>query len=156
MKWISARRAACLLPLLSLPVAATDLQELEKQVMEAERAFAKTMADRDLEGFKRFVAEDAVFSSGKSLRGKQQVVEAWKAFYAKPTPPFSWKPESVEVLESGKLALSRGPVYDPKGKQVARFHSIWRLEAPNTWRVVFDFGVDVCDCKAAEEAGKPS
>jgi hypothetical protein len=30
---------------------------------------------------------------------------------------------------------------------IARFNSIWRLEAPGTWRVVFDGGTDACDCK---------
>jgi len=38
------------------------------------------------------------------------------------------------------LALSTGLVRDPSGKTVARFNSIWRLEAPNRWRVVFDKG----------------
>ena len=29
---------------------------------------------------------------------------------------------------------------------VATFTSVWRLEAPGTWRIVFDKGNDVCDC----------
>ena len=33
-----------------------------------------------------------------------------------------------------------------QGKPVATFTSIWRLEAPGTWRIVFDKGNDVCDC----------
>ena len=63
-----------------------------------------------------------------------------KRFYEKPDAPFSWAPEQVEVLESGTLALSSGPVWDPKGKQFATFTSIWRLEAPGVWRIVFDKG----------------
>jgi hypothetical protein len=51
------------------------------------------------------------------------------------------------VVESGTLAYSTGPVYDPKGKVVSRYNSIWRLEAPNTWKIVFDRGSPVCDCK---------
>lgn len=50
------------------------------------------------------------------------------------------------VLDSGTLALSTGPVRDPKGKLVATYTSIWRLEAPGTWRIVFDKGNDACDC----------
>jgi hypothetical protein len=49
----------------------------------------------------------------------------------------------VEVLASGDLALSTGPVV-VKGKVVGRFNSIWRLEAPNTWHIVFDKGESVC------------
>ena len=71
---------------------------------------------------------------------RKQVAVDWKRFYDKPEPPFSWDPESVEVLDSGTLALSSGPVRSPDGKVFARFNSIWRLEAPGVWRVVFDKG----------------
>ena len=69
--------------------------------------------------------------------------------YEGPTAPFSWEPQTVEVLDSGTLALSSGPVYDPKGKNFATFTSIWRLEAPGTWKIIFDKGNDVCDCAKA-------
>ena len=70
----------------------------------------------------------------------------WKRFYEGPAAPFSWEPEQVEVLASGTLALSTGPVHDPSGKLIGRFSSIWRLEAPGRWRIIFDKGNDVCDC----------
>jgi ketosteroid isomerase-like protein len=117
------------------------LTELKRQVADAERAFAKTMADRDFAAFTSFLSEEAIFYAGeKPIRGKQAVAADWKRFYEKPEPPFSWEPESVEVLDSGTLALSSGPVRGPDGKIIARFNSIWRLEAPGAWRVVFDKG----------------
>ena len=120
-------------------------QNLQQQVAMTERAFAKTMADRDLAAFGRFISQEAVFvSRAKSLRGRQQVIEGWRKLYAGPSVPFSWEPETVEVLDSGQLALSSGPVHDAAGKIVGKYTSIWRLEAPNTWRVVFDSGCDVC------------
>ena len=121
--------------------------QAREQVMAAERAFARTMADRDLRAFAAFVADDCVFFSGPTpLHGRQQVVEYWARFYAKPQAPFSWEPQEVEVLASGDLALSSGPVYNPAGKLIARFSSIWRLEAPGQWRIIFDKGGEVCDC----------
>jgi ketosteroid isomerase-like protein len=121
--------------------------ELQRQVADTERAFAKTMADRDHAAFVSFLSDETIFFSGaKALRGKQQVADAWKRFYDGPVPPFSWQPEIVEVLDSGTLALSTGPVHNPQGKLVATFTSIWRLEAPGTWRILFDKGNDVCDC----------
>ena len=121
------------------------VSDLQRQVEATERAFAKTMADRDHTGFTSFLSDEAVFFSGPSpLRGKQQVAQAWKRFYDKPDAPFSWEPETVEVLDSGTLALSTGPVHDPTGKLIGRFTSIWRLEAPGKWRIVFDRGCDVC------------
>ena len=121
--------------------------ELAQQVDATERAFARTMADRDHAAFTRFLSAEAIFVSGpKTLRGKQEVAAAWKRFYDKPDAPFSWAPAQVEILDSGTLALSTGPVYDPQGKQIATFTSIWRQEAAGIWRIVFDKGNDVCDC----------
>jgi len=122
--------------------------ELRQQVAATERAFAGTMAARDHAGFTSFLSEETVFFSGpEPLHGKQQVSDWWKRFYEKDVAPFSWEPERVEVLDSGTLALSTGPVRDPRGKLIATFTSIWRLEAPGTWRIVFDKGNDVCDCQ---------
>ena len=121
--------------------------DLQRQVADTERAFAKTMADRDYAAFASFLADETIFFAGaRALRGKKQVVDAWKPFYEEPKAPFSWQPEVVEVLDSGTLALSTGPVRDPQGKVFATFYSIWRLEAPGTWRIIFDKGNTVCDC----------
>src|SRR6185437_1064757 len=127
------------------PVTASGA-DLKREVTDTERAFARTMADGDHAAFTRFVSEEAVFFSGATaLRGRQAVASHWARFYAKPQAPFSWEPEQVEVLDSGNLALSSGPVRDPHGKLIARFTSIWRREAPGTWRIVFDKGSDVCE-----------
>ena len=121
--------------------------ELQKQVADAERGFARTMADRDYAAFTTYLADEAIFFSGPTpLRGKQAVAAHWKRFYEQPDAPFSWAPESVEVLDSGTLAASSGPVRDPTGKHFATFYSIWRLESPGVWRIVFDNGSTVCDC----------
>lgn len=127
------------------------LAELAQEVMDSERAFARTMASRDLAAFGAFVADEAVFLVGPTpVRGKQQIIEAWRGYYLQPAAPFSWTPERVEVLDSGNLALSTGPVRDPTGRLIRTFTSIWRLDASGTWHVVFDQGCEVCaQCEPA-------
>ncbi len=121
--------------------------EIRQQVADTETAFAKTMADRSFSSFQTFLSEETIFFGSKGpIRGKHAVADKWKQFFVDENAPFSWKPETVEVLDSGNLALSSGPVFDPSGKQFGTFTSIWRLEAPNTWRIVFDKGCEVCDC----------
>jgi ketosteroid isomerase-like protein len=135
--------AAC-----ATPMTKASNAELRKQVADAEQAFAQTMADRDLAAFTSFLSQETVFFSGpKPLRGPAEVTAFWKRFYETPKPPFSWRPETVEVLESGTLALSTGPVFDPSGKKFATFTSLWRQEAPGVWRIVFDKGNPECDCE---------
>ena len=124
-------------------------EALVAQVIAAEIAFAKTMTDRDHAAFLSHVADDAVFlNGGKPLRGKAAIGEHWKRFYAGANPPFTWKPDLVEVAASGGLAQSVGPVAAPGGKVVSRFYSTWRLDPDGRWRVVFDDGYDLCDCPA--------
>ena len=130
----------------AVPSEQPTMEELQQQVTDTERAFAKTMAQRDFDGFVSFLSDEAVFFAGTTpLRGKQKVADTWKSYYEQADAPFSWEPETVEVLESGTLALSSGPVFDPKGKLVATFNSIWRLEAPGQWRIVFDKGSVACE-----------
>jgi ketosteroid isomerase-like protein len=122
-------------------------EELTAQVRAAETAFADSMAKRDLSAFAAHVADEAVFfGRNGELRGRAAVVEEWKSYFSGPNAPFSWKPESVAVLESGKLAWSSGPVFDPQGKRVGTFNSTWRLEPDGRWRVIFDNGCPACAC----------
>lgn len=121
--------------------------ELKQQVTNAEIAFAKTMADRDYSAFSKHIADDAIFFAGKRpIRGGDEVKKAWKSFYEGAAAPFSWAPEIVEVLPSGNLAISSGPVKDPDGKLVATFTSIWRRDADGAWKVIFDKGTNACNC----------
>lgn len=113
----------------------------KQQVIDTERACARTMAARDHAAFVSFVAADAVFfSGGKPFRGKEAVAAWWKRHYEKPDAPFSWEPERVEVLDSGDLALSSGPARDLDGKLVATFTSVRRREGRAQRRIVFDQG----------------
>ena len=150
LRWIALPAALLISACAALPASAP-LSRGEKardEVFATERAFAKTMADRDLKAFGGFVADEAVFFSGpRPLRGKTAVVDAWTRFYAKPAAPFSWEPAQVEVLDSGTLALSTGPVHDPQGGLIGCFSSIWRQEAPGQWRIVFDRGSGPAECE---------
>lgn len=124
---------------------ATPAQALSAQIVAVEQAFAASMAERDIERFTGFLSPEAVFmQAGTAQHGRAAVVAAWRGYFDGAQAPFSWVPDQVEVLASGTLAFSSGPVRDPQGKQIGRFNSVWRLEGPGTWRVVFDHG---CDCR---------
>lgn len=152
-RWIARGACAAALTCSTLAVAqpgaadAAGNDALRREVMEVERAFARSMAERDQRAFAEFISPEAVFFSGPApLRGKSAVVAAWARHFAAPQAPFSWEPADVEVLASGALALSSGPVHDSAGKLIGRFTSVWRLEAPGRWRIVFDKGEAACDC----------
>ncbi len=126
-------------------LAAAAAEEAVRQVTATEQAFAQSMADRNFQAFVSFLSPEAVFFDGNQVqRGADAVAVAWQQYFVGAKAPFSWRPDHVEVLASGKLALSTGPVYR-EHTVVGRFNSIWRLEAPNQWHIVFDKGEAVCN-----------
>lgn len=121
--------------------AATSVRDAEA----AERAFARTMADRDLAAFADWIAEDAIFLNGRApLVGREAIVSFWARFFDAGPAPFAWEPDQVVAIEDGSLAWSEGPVTASGGGVTLRFHSVWRREPDGRWRVVFDQGHSVC------------
>ncbi len=113
------------------------------EVEAREIAFAATMANRDFEAFSNFISPEAVFFNGNQpLRGRDAISRAWASYFEGETAPFSWHPDLIEVLPSGRLALSSGPVLAASGEIMGRFNSIWRKDEDGQWRVVFDKGSD--------------
>lgn len=121
---------------------------LGDQVRCAEIAFSRSAEDRDHAAFTALVHPDARFSGGAGvLRGREAVAEGWLVFFSEEGPSIRWTPDSVEVLESGDLALSQGPyevrMKDPEGNEIltgGRFMSVWQRQEDGRWLVVFDAG----------------
>ena len=120
--------------------AQSSLESRRAEVFAAERAFARSMAERDFAAFGRYVAEDCVFFGQNALHGREAVLAAWKPFFDGAQAPFSWEPDQVELLTSGDLALSTGLVKNPAGAVTGRFNSIWQRQPDGRWQVIFDKG----------------
>lgn len=113
------------------------------EVRAVEEAFAATMADRDLAAFTAFLDPEVVFFNGDiELRGSRRVAEVWATYFEGGEAPFSWRPEVVSVLDSGRLGLTSGPVFDPEGRRIGTFNSVWRRDEAGEWKIVFDRGCE--------------
>jgi pimeloyl-ACP methyl ester carboxylesterase/ketosteroid isomerase-like protein len=124
---------------LTLTLATSAFAGPVEEVADAEIAFAKAFADRDAAKFFAMVAPDATFIGGlRTMRGKDAVVKGWTRLLEGPQAPFSWGPERVEVTADGKLGLSTGPIYDPKGVHAGDYSSIWQKQGDGSWKVIFD------------------
>jgi ketosteroid isomerase-like protein len=121
--------------------------ELRDELRATEEAFAQTMADRDHAAFVSFLAEGTIFFGREGeIRGREAVSAAWRPFFEGSTPPFSWRPEAVSVLDSGDLGLTSGPVLAPDGRRIGTFNSVWRRQPDGSWKIVFDRGCPDCEC----------
>jgi ketosteroid isomerase-like protein len=130
--------------LMSTSIAVADATD---EVRCREIAFSLSAEVQDLDLFQSFLDPDARFAGNSVQRGPAEVAEAWKVFFEPGGPAIRWRPKFVEVLEDGRLALTRGPwlivTRDEKGEQTEQwgtFNSVWRLHDDGEWRVVFDAG----------------
>lgn len=141
-----------LLPALMLAALSTASADVSDEVRCREIGFSQAAERQDLTAFSSFIDADARFVGGTVLRGVEAITTAWAVFFQDDGPVIQWRPQVVEVLDDGKLALSRGPYRtlsrDAEGniiEQWGTFNSIWRLNADGQWRVVFDAGSPAAD-----------
>ena len=128
------------------PPALSDTSLIEA-VRCTEIAFSMAAESRDIQKFASHLDPDARFVSSAVSRGAAEVAESWSVFFEPDGPRIAWRPQVVEVLESGDLALSRGPyrlqTIGESGETVeswGTFNSIWRKTSLGKWLIVFDAG----------------
>ena len=122
-----------------------DIEALVEEVRCIEIAFAESLANSDADTFRRLLHPDARFVGSGVLRGRDEIVGAWAPLLDDPV--LTWRPEIVEVLDSGMLALSRGPyrlrTADADGNvnyEWGTYNSVWARQADGSWQIVFDAG----------------
>lgn len=132
---------------LCVSLAGGALADAVDDVRCREIGFSNSAESRDIDAFRSFIDKDARFVSATVLRGVPAIADAWSVFFEKGGPTIKWRPQIVEVLDEGALALSRGPYRvisnDADGNAVeswGTFSSVWRLNDDGRWLVVFDAG----------------
>jgi len=136
-----------LMVLVCLAAAGEASADAAQDVKCSEIGFSQAAEERDTERFATFINADARFVGTSVTRGVEAIVADWAAFFEPGGPSIKWRPEFVEVLEDGRLALTRGPYrvtsLGEDGTLTERwgtFNSVWRLDPDGRWRVVFDAG----------------
>ena len=130
-----------------LATTSTALADVSEDVRCQEIAFSQSIETQDLTKFMSLIDADARFVSNVVTKGPEAIAEAWSIFIADHGPKIKWRPQFVEVLSDGELALTRGPyrmvTKDETGQETEHwgtFNSVWRLQADGSWKVVFDAG----------------
>jgi ketosteroid isomerase-like protein len=123
--------------------------DLVDDVRCREIGFSRSVEKQDAALFASFIDSDARFVGNEVLHGPDAIAAAWSVFFSADGPAIKWRPRFVEVLEDGRLALTRGPYQmitrDEQGVESEHwgtFNSVWRLQADGQWKVVFDAGSD--------------
>ncbi|MFL6196099.1 MAG: YybH family protein [Thermoanaerobaculia bacterium] len=120
-----------------------DRQAALEGVVQAEKDFAKTAAEKGIrDSFLAYLADDSVLFRPDPVNGK-------RFLSAQPGGPgfLSWYPVYSEVSLAGDLGFNTGP-YElrPKGPEdkpvaMGNFSTVWRKEPDGTWKALIDVGV---------------
>ena len=115
-------------------------------MMKADRDFDQAAADRNIERFLSFVAENAAFDSAEG-RGREAVRKAWAPFFEANGPSLRWKPTRAESLVAGDVGYTIGTwerhAKDARGNDVVRrgqYLTVWRKQKDGSWQAAFDTG----------------
>jgi ketosteroid isomerase-like protein len=126
--------------------------DAKKQLMDADRAFAKEAAAKGLDGWMSVMADDAVRIQplgGKAFRGKAAVRELDQAIFADPKKQLVWEPTDGGAFADGKhgftTGISKFIERTADGKEsilsTGRYVTWWRKDDQGVWKVILDTGV---------------
>jgi ketosteroid isomerase-like protein len=125
------------------PRAKTSHQEsFEKQLRDADLAFAKATAERRLDGFMEYFAADAaILQDGKTITGTQSLRAYYEPLFANKDFSLSWTPTKAEASKDGTLGYTYGDYEARRGEKTSRgmYLTVWRKEA-GKWKVIMDAG----------------
>jgi ketosteroid isomerase-like protein len=118
----------------------------EAAMMKADRDFDQAVADKNVERFLSFVAEDAAFESADG-RGREAVRKAWAPLFEPNGPTLRWKPTRAEALVAGDVGYTIGTwerhARDARGNAVVsrgQYLTVWRKQKDGAWHAEFDTG----------------
>lgn len=124
------------------------IEKWKNEILETEQNFAKLAQDEGIpKAFLRYADEDAVLLRNNDLViGKNAIRDYYNSHASDDdNTNLSWKPEFIDVAESGELGYTYGyytySFVDSTGnKNESRgvFHTVWKRQSDGSWRFVWD------------------
>lgn len=134
----------------SRPAAAADAtMGPEQALLEWDAEFDRLTAEKGLDGFLSFIADDAAFfpAGGHISVGVQAARAIWGELLTTPGVSIRWKPLKAELARSGELGYTfgtyvlrqTGPAGEPQ-ESFGKYLTMWRKDKDGIWKVAADIG----------------
>jgi len=120
-----------------------------EELMQADRNFCKTVAERGVDGWVDSFAEDGkMFPIGRDvIEGKKAIRELMTARFAQPGFLLRWTPLGAEIAPSGDFGYTYGKsesrFLGKDGKTMTtegRYITVWKKDISGVWKVTADIG----------------
>lgn len=123
---------------------------LEASLLQADRDFARTVAEKGLEGWVSWFTSDGVqFPAKEGLAiGHAAIRRVMADAFADPTLELSWEPAEASAAASGDLGYTIGHAFvskkGPGGTKVVvsklKYLTVWKRQPDGSWKVGADLG----------------
>lgn len=137
-----ARSPVLLLLLLTACARTPDVAAARAALMDADRAFNKATAERRIDGWMEFFAEDAaMIRSAGTITGLKAIREDMAKAFADTGFTLTWEPDQADA--SGALGYTNGHYKSQfrNFKATGRYLTVWKQQPDGSWKVVRDIGV---------------
>jgi ketosteroid isomerase-like protein len=124
------------------PAHASRQAQWEKELRQADLDFCAQTAERRLEGWMDFFADDAsILQNGKTVSGRAELRKFYEPIFSNPNFTLTWTPAHAEAARDGSLGYTYGTYEAKSGTDVSRgmYLTIWR-RVDGHWKVVMDTG----------------
>lgn len=127
----------------------THKQELREYLMNLDREFDKVTAERGLEGWVSYFAEDGVMVPAQVdvIIGKEGIRQAMSKSFSLPQYSLRWEPLDAQVSDDGSMGYTYGKYIrtnlDQDGNVQTgsgKYTSIWQKQQDGSWKIVLDMG----------------
>ena len=125
-----------------------DIEKIEADLMDVDRAFSKMSAEKGMyEAFDFYMDDDATMYRDRHhpFTGREEIRPLLST---DPNATLTWEPTKAEVAASGELGYTLGKwTYAQKDslgnveKNYGHYISIWKKNKNGDWKWVFDSGI---------------
>ena len=128
------------------PTKHGDVEKWKAEIVTAEKNFNDLAQKEGIQkAFQTYAAEDAVIKRGENIIKGNSAITEWYRKDKAGNETLSWKPDFVDVSDSGDLGYTYGSFtftsVDSSGNKkesVGKFHTVWKRQADGSWKFVWD------------------
>ena len=129
--------------------AAADTSAAERELLAADRSFARATSARGAEGWTSWFLEDGgMIGPGYRVQGRAAVRDAMRAAFARPGYQIEWEPAEAHPGPGSATGFTVGSYRILTGEsggvavvERGRYVTLWRRDEAGRWRVRLDVGL---------------
>ena len=126
-----------------------DFMNVAAELMEADRTFARETAERGVEGWVAWFAEDGAMylPGGEPVRGAEAIREVMATFLDAPGNSLRWEPSEARPGTGGDMGYTVGRYESQRegadgevSRSTGTYLTVWSRQDDGSWKVVADLG----------------